>query len=221
MTAKFLSTLFFVYILLSSCRTIRTIDFFRLKENKIETYNGVFIKDANDINYRKVEQVYGSISKGDTIINKTEIIFKTIDIEGYKAFYAIETKDTLRKNPNIGPRYFLFSSFIFFNDTTFVAPIYEKADLAKLKFKDFKYKIPPSLTKKDSVVIIDGKKRMVLYNFHKTTLLIDNKKFSDCLAFDIKDVWPDALYGEKVWLHKKYGLLKWIRSTGRIETRAL
>jgi len=212
--------IFFLCVLLNSCTTIKTTEFFKLEENKIETYNGIFIKNANDNNYRLVEQLFGSISKSDTIIDKKEIVYKTIDIDGNKAFYAVATKDTLKKNPNIGPNYFLFSAFIFSNDTTFIAPVYEKADLTKLKFNDFKYKIPPTVTRKDSVVIIDRKKRMVLYNFHKTTLMIDNKKFSDCLVFEIRSVWPDALYGEKIWLHKKYGLLKWIRSTGRIETRA-
>jgi hypothetical protein len=212
--------IFFLCVLLNSCTTVKTRDFFKLEENKIETYNGVFIKNANDNNYRQVEQLYGSISKSDTIIGKTEIVHKAIDIDGNKAFYAVATKDTLRENPNIGTNYFLGSALIFSNDTTFIAPVYEKADLTKLTFNDFKYKIPPSVTKKDSVVIIDRKKRMVLYNFRKTTLTIDNKKFADCLSFEIRDVWPDALYGEKIWLHKRYGLLKWIRSTGRIETRA-
>lgn len=220
MIAKFLLAIFFLFVLLNSCTTIKTIEFFKLKENKIETYNGIFIKNANDKNYRQVEQLFGSLSKSDTIIGKMEIVHKTIDIDGNKAFYAVATKDTLRENPNIGTNYFLGSALIFSNDTTFIAPVYEKVELTKLKFSDFKYKIPPSVTKKDSVVIIDHKKRVVLYNFHKTTLTIDKKKFADCLAFEIRDVWPDALFGEKIWLHKKYGLLKWIRSTGRIETRA-
>ena len=220
MVTKFLLIIIFLCVLLNSCTPIKTIEYFKLEENKIETYNGIFIKNANDNSYKQIEQLFGSISKSDTIIDKKEIIYKTIDIEGNKAFYAVATRDTIRKNPNIGPNHFLFSTLIFFNDTTFIAPVYEKADLTKLKFNDFKYKIPPSVTKKDSVVIIDRKKRMVLCNFHKAALTIDNKKFSDCLVFEIREVWPDALYGEKIWLHKKYGLLKWIRSTGRIETRA-
>ncbi|MCW3120072.1 MAG: hypothetical protein JWM28_4154 [Chitinophagaceae bacterium] len=214
-------TLLLISFLICSCSTIKTTGYFNLKENQIESYNGYFIKDEKDTDYKKIEQIFGSISEKDTVIDKTEIIYKTIEIEGHKAFYAVETIDTLQKNPSIGPRHYLFSSLLFFNDTTFVAPVYEKADLEKLKFKDFKYKIPPRLTKTDSVVIIDGKKKMVLQNFKKTKLSLGNKSFSNCLHFDLKEVWPDTLYIGKVWLHRQYGLLKWIRSTGRIETRKL
>ncbi|MGI8581205.1 MAG: hypothetical protein ACR2KX_03380, partial [Chitinophagaceae bacterium] len=160
-------------------------------------------------------------SKSDTISDRTEIIYKSTDIDGHKAFYAVNTIDTFKQNPDIGPRHFLFSAMVFFNDTTFIAPVYEKADLKKLSFADFKFKIPQTVTNKDSVVITDRKKKMVLYNFHKTILSLGKIKFTNCLAFDIRDEWPDALYGEKVWLHKEYGVLKWVRSTGRTETRVL
>jgi|688.fasta_scaffold64756_6 hypothetical protein len=221
MITKYLFKVLCLCILFYSCTTIRTIDFFKLRENEIETYNGFFIKNPNDNNYRQIEQLFGSISKNDTVNDRSEIIFKTIQVDSFKAFYAIATKDTLRKNPSIGPRYFLFSAFIFYNDTTFIAPVYEKEDLTKLNFASFKYKIPPFITKKDSVLVLDGIKKMVLFNFHKTNLLVNNQKFSNCLEFEIRDIWPDTLYGEKVWLHKEYGLLKWIRSTGRVETRIL
>jgi hypothetical protein len=218
---KKIFTLIIINVLICSCSEIKTMSYFNLNENQIESYRGYFIKDENDTYYKKIEQLFGSISEKDTVVDRTEIIYRTIEIEGYKAFYAVETIDTAKKNPSIGPRHFLFSSLIFFNDTTFVAPAYEKADLEKLKFRDFKYKIPPTLTKGDSVLIIDGKKRMVLQNFKKTKLSLDNRSFSNCLTFDLKEVWPDTLYIGKIWLHKRYGLLKWIRSTGRIETREL
>jgi hypothetical protein len=147
MTMKNLFTLTVINLLICSCATIKTTGYFNLKENEIESYRGYFIKDENDTNYKKIEQLFGSISEKDTVIDKTEIIYKTIDIEGHKAFYAVETIDTVKKNPSIGPRHFLFSSLIFFKDTTFVAPAYEKAHLEKFKFRDFKYKIPPRLTK--------------------------------------------------------------------------
>lgn len=214
-------TLIIIPFLICSCSTIKTTRYFNLKENKIERYNGYFIKYENDSNYKKIEQLFGSISETNIVIDRTEIIYKTFEIEGHKAFYAVETIDTVKKNPDIGPMHYLFSSLIFFNDTIFVAPVYEKADLEKLKFKDFKYRIPPKLTKRDSVVIVDGKEKLVLQNFKKTRLTINDKSFSNCLTFDLKEVWPDDLSIGKVWLHKQYGLLKWIRSTGRIETREL
>ena len=168
-----------------------------------------------------MEQLYGGISESDTIINQTQIIYKTVQIDGHKAFYAIATVDTLQKNPNIGPRHFLFSSLIFYKDTIYMAPVYGMADLYHLNFKDFKYKIPPRLNKQDSVMIVDGRKTLLLENFSKSTVSINNRKFSNCLTFDLKEIWPGKTYTGKVWIHKQYGLLKWIQSTGRVETREL
>ena len=206
---------------LSSCSSIKTAEYFKIHENQIETYDGYFIKNPNDSIYRRMEQLFGSISESDTVINQTQIIYKTVHIDGHKAFYAVETVDTLQKNPNIGPRHFLFSSLIFYNDTIYMAPVYSMADLHQLSFKDFKYKIPPRLTRKDSVMVVDGRKTLMLENFSKSTLFLNNRKFSDCLTFDIREIWPNTTYNGKVWLHKQYGLLKWIRSTGRVETREL
>jgi hypothetical protein len=100
--------IFFLCVLLNSCTTIKTIEFFKLEENKIETYNGIFIKNANDNNYRQVEQLFGSISKSDTIIDKKEIIYKVVDIDGNKAFYAVATKDTLKKTQILDQIIFCF-----------------------------------------------------------------------------------------------------------------
>ena len=219
MSIKLFSALFGLTTVIISCKSIRIIDYLKIQDNKRETFNGVFIKTADDVHYKIIEQLFGSVSSSDTVIEITEIIYKSINIEGHKAFYAIETIDTIKKNPNIGPRHFLYSAMLFFKDTTFIAPVFDKEDLNKLRFADFKFKIPPSVTNKDSVVIIDRKKRMVLYNFHKTSLSIGKNKFTNCLFLDIRDEWHDALYGEKVWVHKKHGVLKWVRSTGRTETR--
>src|SRR5687768_12626711 len=120
MSIKIASIILLFSIYLFSCSSIKTIDYFKLNENQIETYNGYFIKYQNDSNYRKIEQLFGSISDKDTVTDKTQIIYKTINIDGHKAFYAMETNDTLLKNPTIGPRHFLFSSLIFYNDTVFI-----------------------------------------------------------------------------------------------------
>jgi hypothetical protein len=209
-----------------SCATIKTTPYFFLRENDVAHFTGVFVPkpDPNfkpDKNRSFVASPVESFDGSDTFIYKTEIIYKTVDIEGYKAFYAVETIDTIQKNPSIGPNHFLFAAMIFHNDTTFVAPVYRKEDLRKLKFLDFKYKIPAKVSSKDSVVIIDLKKTMILSHFKKTSITIDARTFPDCLTFTIRDIWPDAKYTGTVWLDPNYGVLKWIRSTGKIETRKL
>jgi hypothetical protein len=204
MNAKSILPILSAFIFLHSCGTINTAGYFNLPENQVEHYTGYF----------------ASIH-GDSVIDTTHIIYQATDIDGYKAFYAIETKDTLEYDPSIGSRHFLFSSLIFYNDTVFIAPVYWKSGLNKLRFTDFRYKIPPRLAKKESITIIDGEKKMRSQGFSHTTLTTNNKKYEDCLTFTIKEIWPGKTYTGKVWLHKKYGLLKWIRSTGRVDTRML
>jgi hypothetical protein len=209
-----------------SCASIKTTPYFLLRENEVVHFTGVFVPKPDPnikpvTNKSFVAPPVEPFDGRDTFIQKTEIVYKTIDIEGHKAYYAIETIDTLRNNPNIGPRHFLYAAMIFHRDTTFIAPVYEKADLKKLSFSDFKYKVPPKVLPSDSIVIIDGKKTMILSHFKKTSLTINNRTFQDCLTFTIRDIWPDARYTETVWLDRNYGVLKWIRSTGRIETRNL
>lgn len=206
--------------LICSCSVYKTSKYFQVHENQIERYDGIFIKYQNgDTNYRKIENLFGNVSGNDTILEVTEITYKSYNIDGHKALYAIETKDTSKLNSTIGPLRFLMCAIIFYHDTVYFAPAYKKGDLKNLQFTDFKYKIPPTIRKKDTITVIDGKKTMLLCNFRKASLIIKNKRIRNCLVFDILNIWPEATFKEKVWLNKKLGLLKWIRTTGRTETR--
>ena len=225
---KLILTLLSVVIMLAnwSCSTIKSSKYFQLQENRVESYAGMFsitndVKDFASANSINIPVPPRASMDRDTLFDTTQVTYKTINIDGHKAYYSLDVHDTLEKNPNIGPMYFLFSAVIFEHDSVYVAPAYEKADLEKLHFSDFKYVIPPTVKQKDSIYIRDGKKVMILCNFLKSSLELNGRTFKECLHFDLLEVWPETLYKGEVWLHKKYGLLKWIRSTGRVETRIL
>jgi len=57
----------------------------------------------------------------------------------------------------------------------------------------------------------------LLYDFKRQFLKIGNKHLKNCLTFTVEERWPLTSASGKVWLHKNYGIVKWIRVTGRIE----
>ncbi len=210
-----------IFSLFSSCITMKTAQYFKLQENRIDNFKCYFIKDDNDKDYKMVEDIFGKISNSDTVVENREIIYKTTYIDGYKVFYAIETSDTLKSNPTIGPVYYFFCSMLFKNDTLMLTPVYKLNELKTKRLYNFIYKIPPLLKKSDSITIYDGKKISIIKSFNKECVKVNSRKFRNCLTFKIIDIWPSTTYTATIWLDKKYGLIKWIRNTGRVEKRII
>ena len=129
-------------VVLISCNTIKTLEYLRLNENQVDSFSGSFTKDKTDSNYLKIEQNFPSLAVNDTFQEKYQIIYKTQDVEGHKAFYAIRPKDTTYHDARFGPNHFLFASLIFEKGKVFVAPAYDLKDLSRLKFSNFKFIIP-------------------------------------------------------------------------------
>lgn len=207
-----------ISLLFVSCSSIRTIDYFRLTENHIDRFNGFFVK-SNDSTYRMLDRAFGRYRNRDSIYETSDIVYRTINIEGHKAFYALETSDLLQTNPAVGPNHFLYSALIFKDDEVLIAPVHRLKEAKQLRLSDFRFRIPSTLRRKDTVTIQDGHKKMLLCHFKKESIVIGEKKFKDCLKVELVDIWPSKTYRGYVWLSKEHGILKWIRTTGRVETK--
>lgn len=136
---------------------------------------------------------------------------------GEKAFYAIASTDHKRIQGKIGIGHFLHAAMIYRNDSVLVAPGLEK-DTASIQLRDFTFVIPPRIHKNDSVVLVSGRKKLVLQDFRFERLTIGNKHLH-CLKISITESWPGINYYGTVGLNRNYGVVKWIRTTGRIDTR--
>lgn len=213
-SSAILSLLFF------SCGSIRTIDYFRLAENQVDRFDGFFVK-PNDSIYRMMDKAFGRYGNRDSVFETYDIAYRTINIEGHKAFYALETSDLLQTNPIVGPKHFLFSALLFKDDEVLIAPVHRLKEVKQLRLSDFRYRIPSSVKRKDTVTIQDGHKKMLLCQFKKENIVIGQRKFRDCLKVELVVIWPESTSRGYVWLSKEYGILKWIRTTGRIETKNL
>lgn len=213
------SILIFLLMSVASCRVHKTYLYFKLNDDQITRFNCLFVKDKTDVNYTMMENIYGKISTSDTLKLVNEVIYKTINLEGNKVFYALRVNDTSTLNPTIGSNYFIDCAMLFKDDSMFIASVYYKDDLNKINLKNFKTYIPPTLKISDSISYYWKKKKTTLTNFHKENLIIENKKFKNCLKIKIIEDYPETIKYSYVWLDKKLGLIRWIRATGRVDTR--
>lgn len=216
---KFLITLLVISIIFSSCSSIKPVQYFKLEENTEHRYMGYFVKDKNDSFYRQMEQIYGRVSQSDTVYDPYTTINKVINIDGFKAYYTMQSEDTLEVNPNIYTDNFLSCAIIRNGNTLLLAPLYKLNDLKTKHIYAFRYKIPPVLKFTDSIRIYDAGQESVITGFHKESIMIDGEKLRNCLAFKIINYYSASSATAYIWLNKNYGLVKWIRATGRIDTR--
>lgn len=225
MNSKILFTVFALNILVS-CKTIKISEYFKVQENQVQKYNSSWVI-GNEKVTRKVplpkppDNMPPQIpfNNTDTVKDVFNVIYKSDIVNNHKIVYAIDPKDTLQNNPSIGQNHFLFSAMIFQGDTTYLAPIYKLNEIGKLKFSDFKNYIPPTISKNDSIIIKDKTKTTILFDFKIKSLVIDNVTHDKCLTFNLKIDWPEIIYYGEIWISKKDGILKWVRTTGRTEIR--
>lgn len=201
-----------------SC-TFKLIPYLKPTNSKT-VYKCTFPK-SKDIVYRNMESIYGAVSPGDTVFQRIVLIYDSIKIEDKIAYYLADSSDINRKDPSIGPKHFLSSAMIFSKDSILLAPIYKKSGLSNLSLKDFEYSIH-SFKKNDTLRFTDktlpkANKQFLFYDFKKENVRVSGKKLKNCLYMSIAEKWPDTTYFGKIWLHKKHGVVKWIRPTGRIE----
>lgn len=206
--------------LFTSCASIRTEDYFRLEENHTERFNGVFVKPSN-FTYSALDNSFGRHPGKDSVSENYIIAYRTVNIDGYKAFYALETSNLGQPNPPVGPHHFLSSALIFKDGEVLMAPVFHLKDVKELRFSDFRYKIPATVKRKDTITIQDGNKKMLLCQFKKENIIIGQREFKGCLKVELVVIWPGSTSRGYVWLSKEYGIVKWIRTTGRTETKDL
>ena len=207
-------------------QTIRTMPYFILQENKVEHFRGIYSFRQKAPNLKSKDPIISppppSLPHKDTMVDETEIIYKTINISGHKAYYSINTSDTSSVNPIIGNNHLLFSVLIFEKGTVLLATVLTKADLFKLKFSDFRYRIPSIIKPGDTIVTLIYRNLKVLWcDFKITNLSLNGRIFYDCLQFKAIEISDEGIETGMVWLSKQYGLLKWVNYTGKIETREL
>ena len=181
------------------------------------TYNFVdYLKPVTNVNY--VYDCQFLRAGKDTLFETIEVIYKTHLVEGEEILYSIRKRDLEKQNPIAGTSNFLFSVMLFKDNSVRIAPFFWKEELNTLKPQDFGEKFPTKVKQKDEISFKHNEKTIILTDFKIENLKTKNLGvIKGCLAFK-KIVKRDSGTKEAyIWLHKKYGVVKWIRKTGRIE----
>jgi hypothetical protein len=203
MTTRIIFSVLIAASSLISCSTFTTIDYFKPAENSVECFDGFFVNWNND-----------------TIEQRRQVVNKTFLTGGNKVFYRIEKADSADSNPIIGSNHFLSSVILVENNTILISPVFWKRDMDSLKPADFKIQLPSVLKKNTRITYNRSEAAVILTGFSKASIVINGKKFK-CLYFYITETWPKSTGSSRVWLNKQYGLVRWIRASGRIDTRIL
>ncbi|MEM6342428.1 MAG: hypothetical protein AAF927_01060 [Bacteroidota bacterium] len=179
-----------------SAQTIKSKKYFPLVEGSRYTYIGLFDKK---------EYTKAIICQAHT----TE--------EGVKFYYFRETADP---NSIIGSNMFGLGSYSITKDGIVNAETFWWRDLAKLDQlvpqlllpKKFRLQNPPILQ------LDAGKAQKTVKFLSLEDVSVPQGKYKNCLKVHIKTVWDSGtVYNEYIWLAKGVGMVKWQKTTGRID----
>lgn len=195
------------FLLLCSCRSslknndnknIVFEEYFPLKNGTSQIYYVTHLKDADSL-----------LDKNDTNV------CLSISINNKQVFYFTdEPGDT---NSIIGSQSFCNGAFYFDNGAFFVSPIFWRKDLQSANLDYFEPLFPKEISLDSVYKYRDGEEKRK-YIFNKIEdVSIKEKKISGCLKLTIIQDWPTSHYADSVWFQKGIGVVKWYRSTGRLE----
>jgi len=163
----------------------------------------------NENDTRVYECTFGSKESIDTVI------IKTFKIENEESFYPWEND---KPYFFISPNSFLGGTSILRNDSLFLKAVEKESSLIKLKSLEFKLLFPNIIEigqTYNSVNIYDKKVEYTIMS--KTDITILGTKYNDCIHIRKTEYWDKNKNVDNIWVAKNVGVVKWERSTGRVE----
>jgi len=143
---------------------------------------------------------------------------KTAVLQKQKIFYFAD--DGFTKYPesiNVSHNVFGEGLFFYRNDSCFTIECDTEKDISEKQIKDAYLVFPPHMNTGDSVSYKPRPERKVYTLLKREDVSVGNKTYKDCLKFKLLTYWPDVIYIEYFWLKQDVGMVKWLRSTGRID----
>jgi hypothetical protein len=184
---------------------------------KVAAYLGPF--DKTQMYYGQFNR-YSDSMRYDTV----KKIFRSVKIGKDQAYYLVKAQDTAEHYFMIEANYFTRVAIILKGDSILLAPVFDRFGIDKLAIDSFKFFIPPRVRSKDTIRIIDDLNiQYGIHGFKKTNTIVNGRKLKNCLNIKIDENYlgtGEAYFGE-VWLNRKYGVVKYRYSTGRLEQRQL
>jgi len=161
---------------------------------------------------------YVSHIKGTDTIKGNNIYSccRSLSIKKREIFYFEDDGDE-GDTSIIGSNSFCHGVFYFDKGAFFFSPIFWKYELKQANLDYFEPLFPATISVDTVYKFQDGEKRM---NYRFTgfeDVVIKDSVFKDCLKLTITQNWITAQYIDTVWFQKGFGVVKWLRGTGRLE----
>lgn len=196
-----------VSFLLSSCTFVG--------EQKVGINLSEYLKPRSDtLYYNCVYNSFHATGLHDTI----RLVYRKIPIGSDTAFYISNVSDTAGISAWLAS--FIGSAMIFKNDSVWLASLAQDQDPNELTQKDFDHILPPRLifTKPFELARLKWSFVMEVFikNYQLEDISIGDTVLKRCLKLNLM-VYDRSTNPDKstVWLNRDYGIVKWIRTTGR------
>lgn len=194
-----LSLLCFFLVLSASFlsgQTIKIKKYFPLKEGHRYSYKGTF----------------------KTSEYSTELIIKVQKTAKGENIYYFENR--LEASTIIGSNIFGLGSCMIGKEGIFTLETFWGTDLTKIDSIEPQLMIPRKFKLEEDINLeLDKGAAMLYVNYlGLETVKVAAGEFKDCLKIHIRTVWDNSnTYHEYIWLAKGVGVVKWQRSTGRVD----
>ena len=118
---------------------------------------------------------------------------------------------------SIGTTMFGPGIYFYQNDSLFAIEADYEKDIKEKELEDAALLIPALIKPGDSSILDLGVNKQVFTFLKKEDLKIGGITHKDCIKLKITEYWPDTIYIGYVWLKKSFGLIKWMRFTGKVD----
>lgn len=189
-------------------QTVSFTDYFPLKKDTLKVF---YVSHIIKLDSTK--------NKLDTIKDKNKHSFcRSVSIKGKELFYFEDEEDSSDTVAIIGSQSFCGGVFYFENKVFFFSPIFWKQDLMHLNINHFEALFPATISIATIYKWQDGIAEKKAYKFTRfEDVIIKNKVLKNCLKLIVTKDYIDEQDVDTVWFQKRIGVVKWLRSTGRLE----
>jgi hypothetical protein len=143
---------------------------------------------------------------------------KTAMLQKQKIFYFAD--DGFTKYPgsvNVSHNVFGEALFFYRHDSCFTMECDDEKDISEKQIKDALLIFPAYMNTGDNVIYKLQSERKVYTLLRREDISVGSTTYKDCLKFKLITHWPETIYIEYFWLKKNVGMVKWLRSTGRVD----
>ena len=176
-------------------------EYFPLKNAMVQTYSVCHITETGILPGDPEKKIF----RYQTIKNKN-IYYLTSDIKEEEGDTCI-----------IGSESFTNGVFYYDNGNFMYSPIFWKYELKEANLNYFEILFPKTISIDSAYSCRDGdeKRKYTFVGFE--TIEIKGRVIDSCLKLILEQEWPTAHYEDTIWFKKNVGVVKWLRSTGRLE----